>query len=89
MLFPVKHTKHHKCVGGTKMAAMRKLENFFGVVCPLYAEIHLGNVEHVIHTSFEAWVTLFALRGICERVVFRFKIHDYSKAIDGMISYLN
>ena len=44
---------------------------------PLCAEIHLGTFDRIVHTSFETWVTLFALRGIWKCVVFRFKIDDY------------
>ena len=49
----------------------------FGRFGPLCTKIHLGTFDRIVHTSFETWVTLFALRGIWKRVVFRFEIHDY------------
>ena len=48
-----------------------------GCFRPLCIEIHLGTFDCIVHTSFNTWVTLFALTVIWKRVVFRFKVHDY------------
>ena len=55
---------------------MTKQENFLGGLPfgPSCSEIHLGTVSRVVRTSFETWVTSFALRGFWRRVVFRFRI---------------
>ena len=51
-----------------------QLENFL-VVLVMFRNPP-GIVERVVHKSFKTWVTLFALRGIWRRVVFRFRIYD-------------
>ena len=33
-----------------------KTAEFLGCFDAYYSEIHLGTVEHVVHTSFEAWM---------------------------------